>query len=483
MKKICITVFLLFFVFSSSSFAAWKYNPFTKKSDYYNFGFTSQVDETGIATGKIPKYNATTGKWEMSDDAGAASGAPTDATYITQTTNGTLSAEQALSSLSTGLMKVANGTGVITSITDSSTNWDTAYTHSQNDADTSTTNELPTAGTAIDVSGTEVSFDSTEVEAATWGAGGNASNIWTYNLSGTDVTVTFGSDLVTFSSSLTLGTGKNFKIGTTQWNSGDSIDGTKVANADLGDIGVSSGVWSVEDDSHAHTTTTISGLVDADMSNDALDPDKLVGDATDDDKVDSTIVEQHAGTDISADLEEEVTEGSLADSTIVSADIKNGEIVSADLSATAGITLAQTAMTAGRSLTISTNDILADAELYTKRFNVGLENPAAADDNIIQIESAGAFTITEIACSTDAGTATINFNENVNTTPDTAGTAILSADIVCDTGRQSSCASGCDVNTISNGTIAAGNLISMVTTSVASSPTKLRIHIKGTLDD
>lgn len=47
-------------------------------------------------------------------------------------------------------------------------------------------------------------------------------------------------------SALTLATGMNLIIGTTQWNSGDSIDGTKVANADLGEIGVSSGVWSVE---------------------------------------------------------------------------------------------------------------------------------------------------------------------------------------------------------------------------------------------
>lgn len=57
---------------------------------------------------------------------------------------------------------------------------------------------------------------------------------------------------------LILTTGKNFTIGSTQWNSGDSMDGTKVADADLGDIGVSTGVWSVEDDSHDHTTT-ISG--------------------------------------------------------------------------------------------------------------------------------------------------------------------------------------------------------------------------------
>jgi hypothetical protein len=36
-------------------------------------------------------------------------------------------------------------------------------------------------------------FDSTEVEATTWGAGGNASNIWTFNLSGTDPVLTLSS--------------------------------------------------------------------------------------------------------------------------------------------------------------------------------------------------------------------------------------------------------------------------------------------------
>lgn len=41
------------------------------------------------------------------------SGAPTDATYITQTLNGSLSAEQALSALATGLLKNTTGTGVL----------------------------------------------------------------------------------------------------------------------------------------------------------------------------------------------------------------------------------------------------------------------------------------------------------------------------------------------------------------------------------
>jgi len=42
-----------------------------------------------------------------------------------------------------------------------------------------------------------------------------------------------------------------------------------------------------------------------------------------------------AGTDLTVDLEEEVTEGSLADSTIVSADIKNGEVTLVDLAVAA----------------------------------------------------------------------------------------------------------------------------------------------------
>jgi len=48
----------------------------------------------------------------------------------------------------------------------------------------------------------------------------------------------------------------------------------------------------------------ISTVYESATSND-FDPDRLAGDATDDNLVDSSIVEQNAGTDISADLEEE----------------------------------------------------------------------------------------------------------------------------------------------------------------------------------
>ena len=58
-------------------------------------------------------------KATITTGGGGGGGAPTNATYITQTANGSLSAEQALSSLSSGIMRVATTTGVITSLTDS----------------------------------------------------------------------------------------------------------------------------------------------------------------------------------------------------------------------------------------------------------------------------------------------------------------------------------------------------------------------------
>ncbi len=57
--------------------------------------------------------------WEPLGDGGAGGGAPVGATYITQTADGTLTNEQALAALATGIMRVATTTGVVTSLTDS----------------------------------------------------------------------------------------------------------------------------------------------------------------------------------------------------------------------------------------------------------------------------------------------------------------------------------------------------------------------------
>ena len=48
-----------------------------------------------------------------------------------------------------------------------------------------------TGGTGVDITTNDFTFDSTEIEATTWGAGGNATNIWTHNLSAGDPTLTW----------------------------------------------------------------------------------------------------------------------------------------------------------------------------------------------------------------------------------------------------------------------------------------------------
>lgn len=78
-------------------------------------------DEVGTGAAVFENADATLGTITVTSCTGCgSSGAPTDATYITQTANGSLSAEQALATLSSGIMRVATTTGVVTSLTDCS---------------------------------------------------------------------------------------------------------------------------------------------------------------------------------------------------------------------------------------------------------------------------------------------------------------------------------------------------------------------------
>lgn len=115
--------------------AVW--GPFTAGDVYFisatNAGRASTTKPTNDGEVSKPCFIATsnTTGWiipcrgqiqEAAAGGGGAGGAPVDATYITQTPNGTLTAEQALSLLGTGIMYNTTGTGVI-SIATNGTNY------------------------------------------------------------------------------------------------------------------------------------------------------------------------------------------------------------------------------------------------------------------------------------------------------------------------------------------------------------------------
>ena len=133
-------------------------------------------------------------------------------------------------------------------------------------------------------------------------------------------------------------------------------------------------------------------------------------------------------------------------------------------------------LTAGRSLTLTGDDVLADAELYTEIDSWILQDPTAADDALLQDKYPYAITITRISCSTDTGTATIQFDERSETTPNSSGTDVMTGTLVCDSNMEAT-------TSFANAGIAADAVISLDIDAVASTPTIVRIHIDYTFDD
>ena len=125
-----------------------------------------------MATNGAPVADAGIANKKYVDDVVvAAGGAPIDATYITQTANGTLTAEQALTSLSDGIVKVNGTTGVLsTAIAD--TDYDSSTTNEINtitgdDSNSTTGLGITVAGSGINattVAGNTVTVTATEAD-------------------------------------------------------------------------------------------------------------------------------------------------------------------------------------------------------------------------------------------------------------------------------------------------------------------------------
>lgn len=156
----------LLFIYSKAFAYLETYNPHTGRLDKIGIDASADV-AIPCDAGKILK-SSTPGTWVCDDDAGASSGAPTDAQYIVSATNATLTAE-----------------------------------------------DLLTPGTAIDTSNesgiARVSWDSTEIGNTTFGDGTAAEFRHDYNLSAGDHEDTFKngarnlSGNVTVSGDLTVG--------------------------------------------------------------------------------------------------------------------------------------------------------------------------------------------------------------------------------------------------------------------------------------
>ena len=153
-----------------------------------------------------------------------------------------------------GVMKVHAASGWVTINPSSGAPTDSPYLLIGSASASLSAERVLTEGLALDFTDAgangalTIAFDPTELTGdRTWAAGGAGTVAWTWNLSAGDPTLTFGNDLITSSNSLTVATGKNITLGTTQWNSGDEIDGTKVKDADLGDVTVSAaGAWTID---------------------------------------------------------------------------------------------------------------------------------------------------------------------------------------------------------------------------------------------
>jgi len=101
--------------------------------------------------------------------------------------------------------------------------------------------------------------------------------------------------------------------------------------------------------------------------------------------------------------------------------------------------------------------------------------PTTADTNKIQFYWPRAVTLQRVACSVDTGTATIQFDERAEATPNTAGTDALNSALACDTDSE--------VTTSFSDSGHAGDVpINLQITATSGTPTIVRIHVKAQIN-
>jgi len=188
----------------------------------------------------------------------------------------------------------------------------------------------------------------------------------------------------------------------------------------------------------------------------------------------TNIIEHAGGSVTSSDLDI-IDDGTVDGGT--GGDIGDGTIDGEDINANyAGAYLTETAA--------SPDTLGVDDEVVRRTFTFIVEAPTTAEDGDIQHMLDVGCTIDRVQCSVAAATSvTININERAIGTPNSTGDDALSSGLVCDVGSQSSCASGCDVDTIQNQPIDATDPIALEIDSVIGSPGWLRVHVTCKVSD
>lgn len=146
--------------------------------------------------------------------------------------------------------------------------------------------------------------------------------------------------LVTAGAGVTVATGQAVTVGVVPWTAaGDKIDGEAIADDTIDDDSIDWSDVTAADITFAEGDITDSTIVSADIKDGVLaEADlKAVDEAADEDFLtyESTTgdFEWHSIADVSAGIAGDIAEGELADSIVVSADIKDATIASADLAA------------------------------------------------------------------------------------------------------------------------------------------------------
>lgn len=132
---------------------------------------------------------------------------------------------------------------------------------------------------------------------------------------------------------------------------------------------------------------------------------------------------------------------------------------------------------AGKNLYLCTSaDMWTRAAQMPAVKSLSVFDPATGDSGRVQIMFDEGVTITRVACSVKGGTsATIQLDERLAPEPDTPGTAVLAAPLVCDPGQQTTSA-------FSNATIAARAPVALLISAVSGTPDTLRVFISYTVD-